>query len=751
MVMESSEEDEDYLAHEWITPQSSVSAAYQSHTEKGIRQLCSELLELKDAVENLCGNMQSKYLAFLRLSEEAVEVEHELITLQKHVSAQGMLVQDLMSGVSSQLEAWKKLDSDPKPDPFQDLLSKTLQDPKPSFLDSLDALLAEHRIEEALQLIESNEKEKEKIPTTELQKRKEILEDQIVSIAEQPSLSIAELKNSLSGLIKLNKGVLAHQLLLKAHGSRLSKRVETFIPSCSIYPETYPATLSQLVFSTISLAAKDSLSLFKDTHTNRLVQWGESEIENFARLVKENSPLLETPTALRSACVCVQASLSHCKILESEQKGLEFSKLVLVLLRPYVEEILDLNFRRARRRVGEMARDREVMLGCCDKVFMDIIKENLDQLTPMAISHFGGIILNKTLQLFDKFIETLIRALPSTEEDETLALNPNQTLNFKTLNFKAESDSQQLTLIRSAYSVSDELSPVAVSQFFNLQSEEGTGGANMEYKEWKRHLMRSLDKLRDHFCRQYVLNFVYSREGEARLDGRMYLVKKNEKDLFWEPEPLPSFPFQALFGRLQQLASVACDVLYEKEKLQKIVLSRLMETVVIWLSDEQDFWDVFESSDEDAPLQPSGLQQLILDMRFIVEIAVCGRYSSRAVHQLVSAIITRAIGAFSARGVDPQSALPEDEWFVDTAKAAISKLTQGTSGFEFDDSSDESHLIFHHGDGIDLIDEMEEESESEESSDSVPGLVDDSSSCDSFASANDGEIESPTYFTDPES
>lgn len=34
--------------------------------EQGIRKICSELLELKDAIENLCGNMQSKYHAFLR-------------------------------------------------------------------------------------------------------------------------------------------------------------------------------------------------------------------------------------------------------------------------------------------------------------------------------------------------------------------------------------------------------------------------------------------------------------------------------------------------------------------------------------------------------------------------------------------------------------------------------------------------------------------------------------------------------------
>lgn len=33
---------------------------------QGIRKLCCELLDLKDSVENLCGNMHSKFLAFLR-------------------------------------------------------------------------------------------------------------------------------------------------------------------------------------------------------------------------------------------------------------------------------------------------------------------------------------------------------------------------------------------------------------------------------------------------------------------------------------------------------------------------------------------------------------------------------------------------------------------------------------------------------------------------------------------------------------
>jgi exocyst complex component 8 len=69
---------------------------------------------------------------------------------------------------------------------------------------------------------------------------------------------------------------------------------------------------------------------------------------------------------------------------------------------------------------------------------------------------------------------------------------------------------------------------------------------------------------------------------------------------------------------MQQLASVAGDVLLGKEKIQKVLLSRLTETVVMWLSNEQEFWDVFE--DQSTQLQPLGLKQVrILGCPFYFE------------------------------------------------------------------------------------------------------------------------------------
>ena len=376
----------------------------------------------------------------------------------------------------------------------------------------------------------------------------------------------------------------------------------------------------------------------------------------------------------------------------------------------------------------------KMMLTNSGKKFMSVINDLLDHVTPMTIVHFGGTILSNFLQLFDRYVETLIKVLPGPSEDD------NVVESQEPVELKAESDAQQLALIGTAYTIADELLPAAVSKFFYMQTKkketsgtsEGLGPGSIystEYKEWKRHLQHSLDKLRDHFCRQYVLSFIYL-EGKSRLDARMYL--EGGDDLFWDSDPLPSLPFQALFGRLQQLASVAGDVLLGKEKIQKVLLSRLTETVVMWLSNEQEFWDVFEN--ESIQLQPSGLQQLILDMHFLVEIAVCGRYPHRPVQQLVSVIITRAIAAFSAREVDPQSALPEDEWFLETAKTAINKLMLGTSGSE----SDLEAPIAPHDDGI------------SEDSDSISCLSSIGSE-DSFASANNDDLENPVYFTDPDS
>lgn len=81
------------------------------------------------------------------------------------------------------------------------------------------------------------------------------------------------------------------------------------------------------------------------------------------------------------------------------------------------------------------------------------------------------------------------------------------------------------------------------------------------------------------------------------------------------------------------------------------------------------------------------------------------------------------------------SALPEDEWFVETAKGAIHKLMSEASDTDDEHVIDE-HIILH-----------DEDSDSDDSPSSLSSVE----SYESFASANMGDLESPTELIDPES
>uniref|UniRef100_A0A2N9FG61 Protein FAR1-RELATED SEQUENCE n=1 Tax=Fagus sylvatica TaxID=28930 RepID=A0A2N9FG61_FAGSY len=255
---------------------------------------------------------------------------------------------DLMTGVCRELEEWKQSNGD-NHEAQQDPEISEIQDPLP--------------IEEAIEALDAEEKNSPDLKgsgETSVDDRTTVLSSSLSF--PKPSVGVQEMKKALYGLIKLGKGPLAHQLLLTSYGLRLQKSIEVLLPSSHVCPKTFSATLSKLVFSIISLTTKESASIFGDNpiYTNRIVQWAEWDIEYFVRLVKENAPSSETVSALRAASICVQASLNYCSMLESQ--GLKLSKLLLVLLRPYIEEVLELNFRRARRLLFDLVELDESLL-----------------------------------------------------------------------------------------------------------------------------------------------------------------------------------------------------------------------------------------------------------------------------------------------------------------------------------------------------------------------------------------------------
>lgn len=724
------DEDDDDSVH-WITPQIDVDSNYQSSTEKGIRRLCSQLLDMKAVSDDeLHCNMRSNYSAFVKISQEVLKLEHEVLQLKRHVSTQGNLVQELKVGVyledllnetctvvypepgnfeAGSLVSYSNFSEDPS-------LSE-LENHANNLCDILDVLLVEHKVDEALAILDAEEGslikyQKEGYSSSSefllyqsvVTESKARLAKQFSEIGEQPAVPGSELRKALSGLLRLGDGPGALTLLLCSHHSRLESNIQSFLPSITFYPETYATNLAQLVFSVISQAAKDFAAIFGDApeYAAEFLKWAQNEIEHFVKLVKNYASSSKPEVCFRAATMCVQASLSLCSLLEKE--GLTLSPYLLEHIQLYWGGALEANLKQVEEDICAFAANDDWALTspvngilmkhisqmqstsglvCQVKLtnsafkFISVVQDIVECLTPFTIVHFGGSILDGLARLFDSYIDTCMRAIPCPSEDEnSTEFRDNSNL------ICAETEVQQLALLGNASALADELMPLSVSKFLGQQTEnqEGTyktaateqlASLQVELKDWRRHLQRAADRLRDHFCRQYVLGLIYSREGTVQLTGNTYLNGKSE-DLFWDADAMPSSSFQALFMKLNELAQLAAIVLVGRDKVVKQLLIRLTETVILWLSNDQDFWEVIE--DNSASLSPFGLQQFILDIHFVSQIAKSECYSSRHINQSVSSIITHAIKAFTTRGIDPNSALPEDEWFIDTAEAAIGKL-----------------------------------------------------------------------------
>ncbi len=136
----------------------------------------------------------------------------------------------------------------------------------------------------------------------------------------------------------------------------------------------------------------------------------------------------------------------------------------------------------------------------------------------------------------------------------------------------AGTEAQQLALLGNASALADELLPRAAAKLVpggvhlmvgrdDIRSGIRRGNTDRsqfatvatrlpELKDWRRRLQRGVDRLRDHFCRQCVLELIYySDDAESQLSPEMYLNLDYEgADVAaWQQEPMPSAIFQVHF------------------------------------------------------------------------------------------------------------------------------------------------------------------------------------------------------------
>ncbi|CAK8574532.1 unnamed protein product [Lathyrus sativus] len=683
-----------------------------SLNDKEIKQLCTYLVDLKRAsAEEMRRSVYANYAAFIRTSKEISDLEGELSSIRNLLSTQATLIHGLADGVhidqlsisdSNGFSVNGTLDSE---DPEISDLDKWLVE----FPDLLDVLLAERRVEEALAALDEGErvvseaKEMKSLNPSlllslqsSITERRQKLADQLAEAACQPSTRGAELRASVSALKKLGDGPHAHSLLLNAHLQRYQYNMQSLRPSNTSYGGAYTAALAQLVFSAVAQAASDSLAIFGEepAYSSELVMWATKQTEAFALLVKRHA-LASSAAAggLRAAAECVQIALGHCSLLEA--RGLALCPVLLKLFRPSVEQALDANLKRIQESTAAMAAADDWVLtyppnanrqtGTTTALqhkltssahrFNLMVQDFFEDVGPLLSMQLGGQALEGLFQVFNFYMNMLIKALPeSMDEEENFEGSANKIVRM------AETEAQQIALLANASLLADELLPRAAMKLSSLNQDpykddnrrrtSERQNRHPEQREWRRRLVGSVDKLKDTFCRQHALSLIFTEEGDSLLTADMYInMEGNADDVEW----IPSSIFQELFIKLNRMANIAADMFVGRERFATLLLMRLTETVILWISEDQSFWDDIEEGPR--PLGPLGLQQFYLDMKFVVCFASNGRYLSRNLQRIVNEIITKAMTAFSATGLDPYGELPEDEWFNEICQDAMERLS----------------------------------------------------------------------------
>lgn len=585
------------------------------------------------------------------------------------------------------------------------------------FLDNLEVLLAEKRVTEAMDALDEGERiareanGKQKFSATALQRLRDSiaelrqkLADQLEDTISQPSTCGVELRRAVLALKNLGDGPRSHSLLLNSHHQKLQRSMQSLRSSTTSFGGVFTTALSQLVFSAIAQASSDSLAVFGDepAYSSELVTWAVKQTETFSFLL--NRHVLAGSAAsgnLRVASECIQICLAHCSLLEA--RGLALSPILLRLFKNTLEQALSANLKRIEQSSASLAAidDWELRhppaglrassstsslstaitsqpkLSTSAHRFSSMVLELLEDVAPLECLQLEGPALEGAVEVFNFYVSLLINALPGSMEQEE-----NEASSGKVVRI-AETESQQIALLANASLLADELLPrAAVKLFSSAQSNRADATPKRgppdrqsrapDQREWKRRLQRSIDRLRDSFCRLHALELIFTDDGYTRLNAQIYLGLEPKADEDWYPSPI----FQELFLKLTRIATIASDMFVGRERFATILLMRLTETVILWLSEDQTFWEEIEEGAK--PLDEIGIQQFYLDMEFVLVFASQGRYLSRNLQQVIKNIIERAIEAVPNID-DPSSVLQPDEWCEEVAQFAITNLTEQTN------------------------------------------------------------------------
>ncbi|OMO96642.1 Vacuolar protein sorting-associated protein 51 [Corchorus capsularis] len=728
----------------------------ESMTGKGIKHLCSELLELKaESDEDFHRNIFSNYASFVRIIDEVEGMGNELKQLKGQVLTQKRLVKDLIDGIHLKLLSEETIDSILQESEFAEPtpLSK-LEVHIENISETLEILMLENRMDEAIAILEIEDENLQRVQLEDnfpvdvvlsynqvVSEKKAMLILQLTLSAENPRISAAELQKVLAGISRLGDSHLATQLLLKYYHSRIQTGIHNLQCSCSqsFLDSLYVKELAKFVFSMIFQAARSFVLLYGETspYASELNQWAREEtkvfVGSFNKYVNAHSNI---SSGLSTAVEAMQYAMSYCSLLKSQRLFLR--PYLIKHLRPCMEEVLQIQIDHFKKVIsmftgtdtwllgrylmsGILSEGNYMIVGqqpeyCLltnsGRKLVTLLQAIIADATPLLAIHMEGSILKGLMNLFTDYIAILEKTITfEAHISEKVSRTSVESLPQKICILANLSTLQHifLNIIRSLFRGTGHISS-------ELRKKKSIDFHQKELDDSILFIQEAAAQLRTHFCQQYI-NRIMSLETSSKLMQKTCTDNCEDPNTFHEA--MPSVAFQVLFLELRKVDKLSEDNVFEEDWLMEL-LRELIEAIFSWIANNKEMW---RSTNENLPVQLSDIiSQFVLDMHFLVEIVKLEGYFSD------NPLILRSLldSAFTSAGLDSERDIDSYGWAKSAATEAILKLLEI-----------EKMQPFSRDDSVDIIDEEPDKDQYEHGNDRIEGgsrstmnLEDDSSTTD---------------------
>ncbi|KAM0851521.1 hypothetical protein ACQ4PT_052359 [Festuca glaucescens] len=668
------QEDDDEGTEEGTTGENSptpYNMELHSMTAKGIKHLCSELLEINEASqEDFQRNVHLTYLSFVRLFQEAGDLEKDVDHLKRQAMAQRSLIQQLTDNIYSS----SMVPDNSAIDPFEfDVCSPTPVDP-------VDVLLSEHRMEEALELLEVEGQALDELHSDDarviassmsaLSARRARVADGFASLADSPRKPPRrELLRALSGLCKLGDSQRANHILFKFYRSDALRRVDELRCSSSSH-RNYIKELACTVFSSVLEASRSFVALHgRGQPSPELSRWAREEIDDFIAAFREYVGSISEAGSGDGLALATEAA--NCAVSYSSMlRTVVPEEDILALIRPCMEKVLATYTKHMKKVVRLLVSSDAWVLG---KFLMSGI---LRRRTPSPLPPNGGETEHCLLTASGRKFSTLMQEVVEDVSPLLRLGMKSSVLQLLSGLFREYTHSVlavdvvdqqqqymwQLSFLINCTTLVSLFPIIAHGVFKSNNSQVSTNqAAQTELDGLTLFIKEASGQVWTQFCQQFIRDTMSSLQDRSRTHDV-------------QGGTMPCSAFQVVFLRLRRLSDLYGVILAGKDGTMRKLLQQLMEAIIIWLHNNLDTW-IFHHAQNNLP-RDTLLHQIQLDVNFLLQVAQFCGFSSHSIRTSALDLLSKAEEKVSSLEQSMTSgAIHEEAWATDAAKRAVQVLT----------------------------------------------------------------------------